>query len=84
MALMKPGVEPRETRDEINARFGIAQDGRPTDGQLALQADIRQAVTHLAQLVNDMVEDGRNKSLALTHLEDALMRIGKAIFEEPK
>lgn len=67
--------------NDIDARFGIAQDGKPTDDQLAQQRAVRAAVANAAQHVNLYAPDGRAKSLALTHLEEALMWAGKAIFQ---
>lgn len=80
MALLPNNVPVRESEAEIRARFGIAQDSKPTETQLAYQADIRAVVAGLAVRINEDVEDSREKSLALTHLEDSLMWLGKAIF----
>lgn len=67
--------------NDIDARFGIAQDGKPTDDQLAQQRAVRADIAHAAQVVNTYVPDSRAKSIALTHLEEALMWAGKAIFQ---
>lgn len=72
----------RESRDDIERRFGIAQDGAPNQEQLGLQSAIRFDLCDLAQTANYRIADSRAKSLALTHLEEALMWFGKAIFEE--
>lgn len=80
MGLMKDGQEPREGVHGIEMRFLIAQDNRPSRGQLDTQAEIREAIFDVAQAINEDVEDGREKSLALTHLEESLMWAGKAIF----
>ena len=74
------GSPMRETPADIHARFGIAQDGKPTEAQLQQQALLRQQIADLAVEINAEIEDSREKSLALTHLEDALMWAGKAIF----
>jgi hypothetical protein len=81
MALIPDNVATQLDRDDIKARFGIAQDGKPTQAQLEEQAIIRDAFATLAQRVNANVADSRAKSIALTHLEDALMWTGKAIFQ---
>ena len=78
MALMPEGTAPRE--DVYNTRFNIAQDGKPSVEQLELQAKLRQTIAVAASRINWTVEDSREKSLALTHLEEALMWAGKAIF----
>lgn len=80
MALLPDNTPVREDSDAIAARFGIAQDGKPTDAQLSYQRKIRDAIAGLAVEVNADVEDSREKSLAITHLEEALMWLGKAIF----
>jgi hypothetical protein len=77
MALVPDGVTPRE---DVIARFQIAQDGKPTEAQLEFQASLRVEIAELADEINYKVEDSREKSLAITHLEEALMWAGKAIF----
>lgn len=75
------------TTDEQNAliaRFAIAQD-TPVSAdehaqQLQVQSDIRSAVLNVANYIDIDIADSREKSLALTHLEEALMWAGKAIF----
>lgn len=81
MGLMKEGQEAREGVHGVEMRFLVAQDNRPSEDELATQAAIRSDIHNLAQAINRMVEDGREKSLALTHLEEALMWTGKAIFK---
>lgn len=78
------GYGARETEQDIAARFGIAQNGRPSEEQLRVQRIIASKIEDVAQYANRQITDGRNKSLALTALEDALMRFGKAIFEVPQ
>ena len=80
MALVPNGYDPREGVHDIEMRFLIAQDGRPSDEQLSFQAGLREEIHDLAQTINSKIEDSREKSLALTHLEEALMWAGKAIF----
>lgn len=80
MALMPTDQEAREGHHDIEMRFLIAQDGRPDEGQLQFQKGFREEVHALAQALNTYVADSREKSLALTHLEEALMWAGKAIF----
>lgn len=64
---------------DVHARFGIAQD--PPDEALSLQANIKRAVTALAEYLATEIEPSRELSLALTHLEEALMWAGKAVFK---
>lgn len=80
MALVPNGVEPREGVHDIEMRFLVAQDGRPSYDQLAFQKILREQIHQVAQNLNANVEDSRAKSIALTHLEDALLWAGKAIF----
>jgi hypothetical protein len=80
MALMPKNQEPRESNVEVDSRFGIAQDGQPTEEQLTIQSAVRVMIVSTAERINTHVADSREKSLALTHLEEALMWAGKAIF----
>mgnify|MGYP003560287202 CR=1 FL=1 len=81
MALVPNGYDPREGVHQIEMRFLIAQDGKPSEEQLKFQSELRGEIHDLAQKLNSKVEDSREKSLALTHLEEALMWAGKAIFK---
>lgn len=81
MALVPNGYDPREGVYDVERRFLIASDGGATEEQVAFQKDFREDVHALAQRLNSKVEDSREKSLALTHLEEALMWAGKAIFK---
>ena len=65
----------------VRARFGIAQDSKPAPEALLLQAYIREKVAVLAEYLATEIEPSRELSLALTHLEEALMWSGKAIFK---
>ena len=78
MALMPEGTTPRE--DVYNTRFNIAQDGKPSVEQLVLQVDFEDKIAEVADRLNWAAADSREKSLAITHLEEALMWAGKAIF----
>lgn len=73
-------TNPRETEEQISGRFIIAQDSKPSQEQLDLQKSLRETFAGLAARINRDVADSREKSLALTHLEEALMWSGKAIF----
>ena len=66
---------------DVHARFGIAQDGEPTPEALSIQAGIREKVASLAERLAYDIEPSRELSRALTHLEEALMWAGKAIFK---
>lgn len=82
MALLPDNVETRESREDIENRFLIAQNGpKPTEAQLSRQSNLAAEIINLAADFNQDVEDSREKSLALTHLEEALMWAGKAIFK---
>lgn len=70
----------RESEKDVRARFGVAQDGQPSEAQLILQRKVRDTLAAAAVEINGFVEDSREKALALTHLEEALMWTGKAIF----
>lgn len=80
--------EISRTAEEVNrldARFGIAQDVPEVDedtrtSQLQVQQLVRRRISETAEVIDNNVADSREKSLALTHLEEALMWAGKAIF----
>jgi hypothetical protein len=81
MALTQNGYDPHESVQALEARFKIASDTPPTVEQVEYQRVLRGAVDALAQDLNQRVFDCREKSLALTKLEEALMWAGKAIFK---
>lgn len=66
----------------VASRFGISADSVPTSAQLTASKNFRQKVIDLATFIEINIPDGRNKSLALTHLEDALMRGNKGIYQD--
>lgn len=62
-------------------RFFTASGGQPPTEQQKLNvARLRELVVDLATAIEDCVPDGRNKSLALTALEDVQMRANRGIF----
>lgn len=69
-----------EEQDRLTKRFIIAQDSKPTPEQLEAQADVRDLIHRSALSLDLLAADSREKSCALTHLEEALMWAGKAIF----
>ena len=70
-----------EELKDLRARFGIAQDGEPAPEALSEQRIIRNRTALLAEHLVAEVEPSRELSLALTHLEEALMWAGKAVFK---
>lgn len=65
----------------ITERFRTSQTGAPpTEQQKQAHKAVTDAVVGLAEAIDTLVPDGREKSLALTHLEDALMRAGRGIY----
>lgn len=65
-------------------RFKLAQDGpRPTEEQLANQREIRARIEDTADAIAMRTAPGREQSLALTKLEEALMWAGRAVFAQP-
>lgn len=69
-------VDSKETPEQINARFAqpISRVDKPI-GHLLVQQDF----TQLAHRINNSISDGREKSLALTKLEEAYMWAGKGL-----
>lgn len=73
-------AEPIDT--PLERRFFTAADGAPpTDEQRHAVASLKGAVVQLASFIEAFVPAGRNKSLALTALEDVQMRSNRGIFE---
>ncbi len=72
----------REEQDQLAARFRTAQAEPPADNETRKKAQsiIQMTILDAAQTIDENVENSREKSLALTHLEEALMWAGKAIF----
>lgn len=83
MALMARGRMPREKSADLEARLGIAQDGSPSSEQLQVQREMQALIYTAMDYGNRHIQDGRHKSIAMEHLEDALMRFGKEIFAAP-
>lgn len=71
------------TNDEIQQRFFTAQDGKPaTEQQKYSVRRIRDETITLARIIEVHVPAGRNKAIALTALEDVLMRANRGIFAD--
>ncbi|AUG28756.1 MULTISPECIES: hypothetical protein [Microbacterium] len=67
--------------DRARGRFFTATTGQPpTDEQRAAVTAINEAVVLLAVVIEENTPNSRNKSLALTALEDVSMRANRAIF----
>lgn len=76
-------ISYNEVRERNVDRFFTAQSGAPaTDAQKSAVANINQEIIELATLIDLSVPDGRNKSLALTALEDVSMRSNRGIFSK--
>lgn len=73
-----------ESLARIKDRFGIASDAdkphAPRDVQLGVQQALRAEIVNVALMIERTTPDCREKVLALTKLEEALMWAGKAIF----
>lgn len=75
----------KPTDDDLDNRFRYH---RPGPDAIAKHAQVTELTLALAKQIRDICPDGRNLSLALTHLEDVRMRANAAIAcdapEEPK
>lgn len=69
---------------DVSDRFSIAQDA-PVPEDIAdrqvVQRQVRKEIYSTAKMMVVEIEQSRELSLALTHLEEALMWAGKAIFK---
>lgn len=63
--------------NELHNRF----DYHPPKGQgtINAHADMRNMCKNVADVLNQMLPDGREKSLAITHLEEVMMWSNAAI-----
>ncbi len=80
-----PTSEPLspEAEQAIRDRFmGALRDDVPTAHQLSVAERFTSLAVDLALSVEALAPAGRNKSLAMTHLEDALVRAKKAVFDD--
>lgn len=67
--------------DEIDRRFMYHP---PSPNRVALHEDLRKAFRELAHVCNEVLPEGREKSLALTQLQDGLMWANAAIACAPQ
>lgn len=79
MVMMKDDETPQFTQEQITARF--TANTNPDSEQMETSAYIRSLIVNVAVDINESVADSREKSVALTHLEDALMWANKAIMK---
>lgn len=67
--------------DRARGRFFTAASSQPPTEQQKLDvAKLSELIVDLAVAIEDRVPNGRNKSLALTALEDVQMRANRGIF----
>lgn len=66
----------KPTDQDLDNRFRYH---RPTPVAIDLHAQVTELTLALAKQIRDICPDGRNLSLALTHLEDVRMRANAAI-----
>ena len=69
-------LDAHKMKDEIETRFTYHT---PKEGQLAKYDQLRTAGKVLAYLIVELTPDSREQSLALTHLEEAIMQANAAI-----
>lgn len=73
--------EDQGARAAVESRFFTSIPPREiTDGAKHSLSIIRASVLELAVAIERHVPNGRDKSLALTHLEDVLMRANRGVF----
>jgi hypothetical protein len=78
---MKTPEEIDAIRVAARERFFTAQSGKPAENwQKNAVAVINANIIELAAAIDELVPHTRNKSLALTALEDVSMRANRAIF----
>jgi hypothetical protein len=67
--------------DEIERRFTYQ---RPDEHRAKLHEQVNEKMKDVAHWLNDLLPEGREKSLAITHLEDVRMRANQAIATTPQ
>lgn len=80
MALMKDGKTPSVRPEELKDRFVDAPMAEDEGDRVAACILFQGIFNVVAQKINNQVGESREKSLALTHLEEALMYTEKAIY----
>ena len=80
MALMKDGKTPSVRPEELKDRFVDAPVAEDEEDRVATHVAFQAIFNMVAQKINNQVGESREKSLALTHLEEALMYTEKAIY----
>lgn len=70
-----------EQRERAARRFQTATNGQPpTPQQRAAVTILTELIVNVAVAIEQAVPEGRNKSLALTALEEVQMRANRGIF----
>lgn len=71
-----------EQAEAFRKRFAVAQDGTPdnVEKRQALQREYRDLVFRAGAILHADLEPSEEVSIALTHLQTALLFGGKAIF----
>ncbi|SDP60485.1 hypothetical protein SAMN04487905_10611 [Actinopolyspora xinjiangensis] len=67
--------------DDIESRFTYHA---PTDDRIEQHEQVRAEVRELAHRLNDTLPEGREKSVVMTKLEEALMWANAAIARQPE
>ena len=68
-------------RDDLESRF--AYHAPPNEATKDAHAQVRAWCRRLAMDLNELLPEGRNKSLAMTALEEVMMRSNAAIARDP-
>ena len=69
------------TDEEINDRFHYHA---PSEKGIGTHAALSAAYSQLGRMVNDLIPNGREKSLAMTHLEESKMWASAAVARNPR
>ncbi|MGA2223542.1 MAG: hypothetical protein ABSH41_03760 [Syntrophobacteraceae bacterium] len=70
-------IEPKD----IENRFAYHA---PSELKVKRHAFVRESIKKIADTINVLVPDGREKALAITHLEDAMMWANAGIARNPE
>lgn len=69
-------------QSDLNNRFGF-HPATPENGRGEVHGFVRGTLLDTASTLNEIVPEGREKSLMMTHLEEAMMWGNAAIARQP-
>lgn len=72
----------QQTEQKLNNLQWFEQEGKA--GTETRSQELERIITEVTEWVNTNIPDGRNKSIAITALEDAEMRARRGLYKDGK